>query len=296
MVAASAARTVAGIIELVIFASWGLFFAVMIGMLVTVVLLRGARERAMLRRGASVPAGPDPRLPAQLAEIRRGDPAFDEQLLLEAAQMACLLMFAATSTGDEEPVRHIAAPSFWATFFGRYIATSARDIRLRHTPDSTTRASAYLPRLPIDYQATAPELIGLELGGIELAGRQFARVRVSFSQLCVIVAPGAARQAAAASAKSLTSLAAGIGGAMGSRMNNEPSDVSWVSWAGRYDLDFTRAAGSRTDPGAALASRTCMRCGAGFASELATACGHCHTPRPVAWGDWRLAEVTAVDD
>jgi hypothetical protein len=200
--------------------------------------------------------------------------------------MASLLMFAARSTGDEQALRQLAAPSFWSTFFGRYIATTARDARQRRSTVPESRRQA---RLPLDFQATAPELIGFELDR-----RQLARVRVSFSQLGAIVAPGAAGQAAMASATSLTSLASSFGGAMGSRMNDAPSGVSWIAWTGRYDLDFTRPAGSRTDPGAALASRTCAVCGAAHRSEFATRCAHCGAPRPPVWGSWRLTQITAV--
>ena len=82
---------------------------------------------------------------------------------------------------------------------------------------------------------------------------------------------------------------------MGGRTNDAPAGVSWLSWAGRYDLEFTRPANSRTDPEAALASRTCPACGAAYRSEFATACAHCGAPRPVAWGSWQLNRITSVE-
>jgi hypothetical protein len=68
-----------------------------------------------------------------------------------------------------------------------------------------------------------------------------------------------------------------------------------MSGAGRYDLDFVRPAGTRTDPGAALASRTCAACGAAYRSEFAVECAHCRAERPVPWGQWRLSQITAVE-
>jgi hypothetical protein len=76
---------------------------------------------------------------------------------------------------------------------------------------------------------------------------------------------------------------------------NSVTGLSWLSWAGKYDLVFTRPPGTRTDPREAIANRTCSGCGATYRSELATACAHCQTERPVAWGTWRLADVTVVD-
>ena len=140
----------------------------------------------------------------------------------------------------------------------------------------------------MDYQALGTELIALDLR------QQRACVRVSFSQLRAVVAPGASSQTAMASATSLSSLAASFGGAV-SQQRNSVAGLSWLSWAGKYDLVFTRPAGARTDPRTAIANRTCSGCGATYRSELATACAHCGTERPVAWGAWRLADVTVVD-
>jgi hypothetical protein len=225
-----------------------------------------------------------------LGELRRSDPHFDPELLLEAAQIACLVIFAAQSTGDEQVIRHLAAPPFWRTFFGRYVLTQARDARgQRATPKDPDRASSRQARLPVDYQATAPELIGLELGP-----QQRACVRVSFYQLRAVVAPGARAQTAMASATSLSSLAVSFGAAVGERLS-DATGPSWLSWEGRYDLAFIRPGGARTDPNAALASRTCTTCGATYRSELATACAHCKAARPLPWGEWRLADLTPVE-
>jgi hypothetical protein len=278
-----------GYLGLVVIASWALLFVVLIGALVYVTLLRGRKQRRP--RTPKAPQA-DPHLTARVAEVRFTDPHFDEQLLSEAAQMACLVAFAAIATGDEEAIRGVAAPSFWSTFFGRYVRTSARDVRRRHlVVNQDDNASTRGGRLPLDYQASAPELITLELGP-----PQRARIRVSFSQLFVAIAPGAQGQAAMASASSVTSLAGSFGQAMGARVNDAPSDVGWLSWAGRYDLVFTRPPGARTDPGAAPASRTCPKCGAPYRSQLATACAFCQAERPTPWGQWRLTSITVVDD
>jgi hypothetical protein len=134
---------------------------------------------------------------------------FDEQLLLDAARLICLILFAAISTGDEEAIRHLASPSFWSTFFGRYTRNAARSARVQRIQEQSRRAgSRRQARLPVDYQALAPELICLDLR------QKYACVRVSFSQLRAVVAPGASGQTAAASATTLSSLAASFGGAV----------------------------------------------------------------------------------
>ena len=81
----------------------------------------------------------------------------------------------------------------------------------------------------MDYQALAPELISLDLR------QQRACVRVPFSQLRAVVAPGAQGQTAMASATSLSSLAVSFGGARSKQMNNSVVGLSWLSWAGKYD-------------------------------------------------------------
>jgi hypothetical protein len=280
-VAVTALRVVGGIVV----AGWIALFAVLIGTLVLMTVLRGRRQR----RDPAPAAPADPRLPAKLAEVRAGDPHFDEQLLLGAAQIACLVVFAAISTGDQRAIRRLTAPAFWSTVFGRYLQNAARSARLQRKMAEDRGRPSRQARLPVDYQASAPELIGLEPGK-----RQRAVVRVSFSQLRAAVAPGAKGQAAMASAGSLSSLATSFSGAMSDRMNGV-TEVSWVSWAGQYDLAFSRPRGARTDPGAALSTRACTACGATYRSELAIECAHCHTERPVSWGQWRLASITAVE-
>ena len=290
MLAASGVRVAFAVLELVIFASWALLFAVIIGMLMYLTVLRGRRERRRLRTPPVV-SHADPHLPARLAEMRRADPHFDEQLLRDAARMACLVIFAAMATGDEQAIRRLAIPSFWSTVFGRCVKTSAHDARVRRARGGPDGQAARQARLPLDYQASAPELIDLAPGS-----PQRARVRVSFSQLMAMIAPGAEGQAAMATATSLSSLAGSFGQAMGQRMDGAPAGLDWLSWDGQYDLAFTRPTGSRTDPSAALASRTCAACGRAYRSELATACEYCKAERPTPWGQWRLANVTVVDE
>jgi hypothetical protein len=291
---ASTVGTALSIAGAVIFASWVLLFALLFGVLIVVTLLRGRRQRQeQSGEPARVTAAVDPLLPARLAQLRSADPRFDEQLLLEVAQAACLLMFAAQSTGDEQALRRLAASSFWSTFLGRYIAMNARDARQERDPGTGRGArSRRHARFPVDFQAAAPELIAVELGT-----GQRAQVRVSFSQLRAVIAPGAHGQVAAASATSLGSMASALGAGMSCQLSSSGtggSDLSWVSWAGRYDLDFTRPAGARTDPAAALASRTCGACGGTYRSELATQCAYCGADRPLPWGEWRLASITPV--
>jgi hypothetical protein len=289
VLAGSAARSAVGVVVLIVIAGWALMFAVLFGLLIYVTVLRGRRQgRRRVAAGPAVSA--DPNLAAVLAQARHADPFFDEQLLLDASQLICLVMFAAISTGDEEAVRYLAAPSFWSTFFGRYVRSSARSARLQRIQEQGRRAgSRRQARLPVDYQALAPELISLDLR------QQRACIRVSFSQLRAVVAPGARRQTAMASATSLSSLAVSFGGAMSEQMNSSVAGLSWLSWAGKYDLVFTRPPGIRTDPRAAIANRTCSSCGATYRSELATTCAHCHAERPMAWDTWRLADIAVVD-
>ena len=244
-----------GIAALAVFASWALMFLLLIGMLVTVTVLRGRRQRQGQggEPAKATAAAADPQLPARLSELRSADPRFDEQLLLDVAQVACLLMFAAQSTGDEQALRRLTAPSFWSTFFGRHTAVIARDARLARDPSSgLAPRSRRHARFPVDYQATAPELVRLEPGAW-----QRAQVRVSFSQLRAVLAPGARGQTTAATATSLGSMASALGASVSSQASSSGSggsELSWLSWAGRYDLDFIRPSGSRTDTRAAPAS------------------------------------------
>jgi len=82
---------------------------------------------------------------------------------------------------------------------------------------------------------------------------------------------------------------------MSQQLGNSAAGLCWLSWAGKYDLVFTRPAGARTDPRAAIANRTCAGCGAAYQSELATTCEHCHAARPAALDTWRLADATVVE-
>jgi hypothetical protein len=281
-----------GILELVVFASWALFFVVGFGLLIYITVLRGRRVRR--KQVSPLPAAAaDPNLPAQLARVRAADPHFDAQLLLDASQLISLIIFAAMSTGDESIVRPVVDPSFWSTFYGRYVRSSARSARLLQVQERGRREGQKHARFPVDYQAVAPELISLEF-----QPQQRACVRVSFSQLRAVVASGAARQTAMASATSVRSLAVGFGGTMADQMNNTTNRVpglSWLGWAGKFDMFFIRPAGARTDPRSAISNRTCARCGATYRSELAASCAHCHAERPVAWDTWRLADITLVD-
>ena len=288
VLAGSAAKSAVGVVVLIVIAGWALLFAVLFGLLIYVTVLRGRRQsRKRVAPGPVVSA--DPNLPAVLAQARHADPYFDEQLLLDASQLICLVMFAAISTGDEEALRYLAAPSFWSTFFGHYVRSAARSARLQRRQEQGRRAGSRQARLPVDYQALAPELISLDLR------EQRACIRVSFSQLRAVVAPGAQGQTAMAAATSVSSRAVSFGGAMSKQLNNSVAGLSWLSWAGQYDLVFTRPPGSRTDPRAAIANRTCSSCGATYRSELATTCAHCHADRPVAWGTWRLADIAVVE-
>ncbi len=90
-VAASAgvAVTALRVIVVIVIAGWILLFAVLIGTLVLMVVLRGRRQREQQRRGAAPSAAADPGLPARLAEVRVGDPHFDEQLRGSRACPAC---------------------------------------------------------------------------------------------------------------------------------------------------------------------------------------------------------------
>jgi hypothetical protein len=193
--AGSAVGSALGVLVLVVIAGWALMFAVMFGLLIYLTVLRGRRQRRKrVEPGPAVPA--DPNLPAVLEQARRADPYFDEQLLLDASQLICLILFAAISTGDEDAIRRLAAPSFWSTFFGRYTRNAARSARLQRAQEQGRRAgSRRQARLPVDYQALAPELISLDLR------QQRACIRVSFSQLRAVVAPTAQSQTAAASAQ-----------------------------------------------------------------------------------------------
>lgn len=278
-----------GVLELIAVVSWAVLFAVLLGFFVILIV---SRNRAQRRRATAPPAAPyDGAVRSQLDALRRADPDFDEQLLLEAAQTAALLIFAAVSAGDDAPINWLATTSFWATPFGNYVSTAARDRQQERAQAaaSDTGPSRNKQMVPLDYLASLPQLAAITLGP-----EQRVSVRVSFSQLQAIVRPDAMSLAAGAAAGNLLSAVVSLAKAISAQVNQGPVNVSWVSAAGRYDLIFERPAGTLTDPSAALASRTCNVCGATYTSEFATACAHCGAERSLPWGLWRLAESTPV--
>ncbi len=292
--AAQSSDTVGVIVDIFLLVFVGgaaLLVGLMFGVAAIGVIRRRASQRRSLATLAARPAGPqDSRVAAGLAALRRADPDFDEQLLLEAAQTASLLIFAAMSKGEEALLRILAQKSFWATQFGRSVALSARDRRREDAAAvidgvSVTRRQ----RFPVDYQASVPELSGVELG----AGERVS-VRIAFSQLHAVARPGAAQLASAESAASVRAMASAVAKGMRAQMSGSATEVSWIRAYGHYDMVFARQAGTRTDPSAALSSRTCPACGATYHSELASACSHCRSERPPPWGQWRLASATAL--
>jgi len=62
----------------------------------------------------------------------------------------------------------------------------------------------------------------------------------------------------------------------------------------RFDWDFVRPAGQRTDPGAVLLPRTCADCGGPYRSDLDDACPYCHAGRPDSQAGWRLDRTYLV--
>jgi hypothetical protein len=289
---AKAGLSVFGIVELVVIGSWILMFALLIGM--GSVIYR-ARRRSGRRAAAAAASAPPARLlaaPPGLAALRRADPNFDEQVLLDAALTATLLVFAATTTGDVSPLGRLVTDSFWRTPFGTITSTAARDRRREaiQAARDASRPSSARWYIPIDYHPSVPELVAVDLGA-----RQRVSVRVAFGQLQAIVRPAAAQFAAGASAPSFTSAVISIAGSVTAEINGpRPSEVSWVASGGHYDLRFVRPARARTDPAAALSDRTCPACGATYRSELAVGCAHCRAARPLPWGQWRLAEAIPV--
>jgi len=299
--AASTAHTALSIAVLVVILSWVALFAVLLLFYVAVVIARkgrrpparsaAARSEPAAPRGAVAPGPRAGRAPAGLEALRQADGHFDEQLLLDAAQTATLLMYVATSTGDEAPLARVATPSFWHTTEGRLVQTTARDRRAsnEYAARSPNGSKSRQRAVPVDYQASAPELTAVRLGGAE----EEVRVRVGFGQLVAIVRPGAAAFAAGAAARSVTSGFVSVGRAVAAEASDQKRDsVSWTGADGHYDLAFVRPAGTQTDPAAALADRTCSACGATYRSELAVACEHCGAARPMPWGQWRLASAT----
>ena len=300
-IASSAAGTALSIAALVVFLSWVLLFVLLLALYAAVILARKRRRPALTPGGARLGEGQARGLltpvrglgqgvpPAGLDELRQADPGFDEQLLLDAAQTATLLIFVASATGDEKPISRVVTESYWRTPLARIMQTTARDRRASDDFGARNpRASrARQQNVAVDYQSSAPELIAVRLGSA-----QEVCVRVAFGQLAAIVRPGAAAFAAGAAATSLTSGFASIGrSVLAQSAEDKQPTVSWVGTEGHYDLTFVRPAGALTDPAAALADRTCPTCGVTYRSELATACEHCGATRPRPWGQWLLASA-----
>jgi hypothetical protein len=285
-----------GVLELVVVIGWALMFAVLLGLVVFNVVNhgRGRRRRAAARLAAGAQPSRAAAHPPELAALRRADPHFDEQLLLDAAQTATMLLFAASSIGDDAPIRRLTTDSFWQTPFGRLTATLARDRRREAVQaarnEAIGRTSSRRWNVPLDYHPSVPELTAAEAGA-----EQKITVRIAFSQLQAIVRPGAADLAAGAAATSLPSAMASFGrGVAAGTVSAQADTVSWLAGRGHFDMTFVRPAVARTDPSAALADRTCSTCGAAFRSELAIACTHCQAERPLPCGRWRLADATPV--
>jgi hypothetical protein len=299
-IASSAVGTAISIAALVVVLSWVLLIAVMFGTYAALVVARKARGSSPGVMTGSPGRGYAPRpaasihrprtgfLPAGLRALRQVDPNFDEQLLLDAAQTAMLLIFVANSTGDEQPISRVVTESYWHTPQARVMHTVARDRRSSAQFDAQNPDGSRMRQhmVVVDYQASASSLVSVRLGS-----QQEVCVRVAVGQLGAVVRPGAAAMAASASATSLTSGFASLGRAVAEQADQSPANVSWVGANGHYDLTFVRRAGVQTDPAAALASRTCTRCGATYRSELATACQHCGAARAKPWGQWQLASA-----
>ena len=204
-----------------------------------------------------------------------------------------MLLFVASSTGDIGPINRLVTDSFWQTPYGELAGNGARyrrrEARQRAEDLAAGRKPTAIWNIPLDYQPSVPELVAVDVGAT-----QRVRVRVYFDQLAALVRPGAENLAGAATASSFGSAMLSIGKSVGQQMNDGqslPAGVSWVGVDGSYDLQFVRPTGARTDPSAALADRTCTKCGAAYRSELATACAYCGTARALPWGEWRLSSA-----
>jgi hypothetical protein len=284
----SAVGTAFSVAFLVVVCAWALLFAVLIGMYLAVTIARRRKRPA----AAAAPADAG-RAGAGLEELQVADPRFDLQLLLDASRTAVMLVFAALSTGDDAPIRRVAAGSFWNTRFGRIVHETART--RRHEEIEQQRNLAVLgkrtpPRyIPLDFQASAPELAAIAVG----ASHEIT-IRIRYSQLQAVTQPGAAAFAAGAAAKGPGSGLAALGKSVSERAEGAGPEVSWLSGGGHYDLTFVRPGTARTDPSVPLAGRTCATCGGRYGSELATECAYCHAPRPALWGAWQLAQVLPV--
>jgi hypothetical protein len=142
---AAGTKTVAlavwGIVELILLIGWLAMFAILLGLLVLNILTRGRSQR---RRAAAGLVATDPpqrvASPPDLTALRRADPSFDEQLLLDATLTASMLMFAASSTGQDAPIKRLAADSFWQTDVGKLTAVRARDRRREAAEQERDRA------------------------------------------------------------------------------------------------------------------------------------------------------------
>jgi hypothetical protein len=285
------------IVVLVIFLAWVLMLVLIIGVAAIVVTSRGRVQRRRAPAPRLRTSGRTPRpsaASAALATLHGADPQFDEQLLLDAALTATMLVFAATSTGDAAPISRLVTDSFWETPFGRLTSTTVRDRRREAAEQALDRASGRTLdkwRIPLDYQPSVPQLVTVEVGRVV----QRVLVRVSFDQLQAVVQPGAADYAAGAAATNFASAMISIGKSVGTNANTpHRREVTWLGSGGDYDLVFVRPAGTRTDPSTALADRTCVTCGATYRSELAVACAHCGAERALPWGHWRLADAVPV--
>jgi hypothetical protein len=268
------------------FCAWVLLIAVLIGMYLAVV----ARRRKGPAAAAPVNVG---LAAAGLEELQVADRHFDQQLLLDAARTATMLVFAAMSTGDDEPVRRVVAGSFWDSRFGRIVHESARTRRREEIEQQKNLAvlgKRTPPRyIPLDFQAAAPELAAIALGAFHEV-----TIRIRYSQLQAVTAAGAAAFVAGVAARGAASGIAALGKSVAERADGAGPDVSWLSAEGRYDLTFVRPATARTDPRVPLADRTCTSCGGAYRSELATECGYCHAARPMPWGAWQLGRMEPV--
>jgi hypothetical protein len=287
----STGLTIFGIVELVIFGSWAALFAIGLCFLPVMII---SRNRSRRRSELSPAPQPDPAaIRASLAELRRVDPHFDPQLLLDAARTATMLIFAATTTGEIEPISRLVSESFWTMPWGRIIKDTARDRRRENEQAALDHEAGRQIRrwnMPLDYQASVPEIAAVSVGS-----EHAISVRISFSQLQGLVRPGAQSLAEATAATNVGSAMTALARSVASQANTpHAQEASWVSSAGHYDLEFVRPPGARTDPAAALADRTCVRCGATYRSEMATSCSYCSTARPMPWGDWRLARGMPV--
>jgi hypothetical protein len=272
---------------IVVVCSWVLLFAVLIGLYLAVTVTRRRKRSAA---AAPVDAG---RAAAGLEDLQMADPHFDPQLLLDAARTATMLVFAALSTGDDAPIRRVAAGPFWTTRFGRIVHDTARDRRREEIEQQKNLAvlgQRTPPRyIPLDFQASTPELAAIVLGA-----SHEVTVRIRYSQLQAVTQPGAAAAAAGAAAAGPAAGLTALGKSVAERAGGAAPDVSWLSGGGRYDLTFVRPASARTDPSVPLADRTCAACGGTYQSQLATECAYCHAARPKPWGAWQLTRVEPV--